>query len=63
MERSSSVRVVLEATLDRSSVIRGTLTDPGGRAREFHGWLELTTAIEAAISSGRIDPEGREAGA
>ncbi len=41
-------RVVIDADLD-DSVIRGTLTEPSGDQREFHGWLELTAAIEAAL--------------
>jgi hypothetical protein len=44
-------RMILEARID-GSVIRGTLTLPEGEAREFHGWLELTTAIEAAAQTG-----------
>jgi hypothetical protein len=43
-------RVILEAELDRS-VIRGTLTAPTGNRREFHGWLELNTALEAMLDT------------
>jgi hypothetical protein len=39
---------VIEADVDES-VIRGTLTEPSGARREFHGWLELTAAIESAL--------------
>lgn len=44
-------RMILEARID-GSVICGTLTLPEGEAQEFHGWLELTTAIEAAAQTG-----------
>lgn len=44
--------VILDATLERS-VIRGTLTAPAGERREFHGWLELNTALEAILAPGR----------
>jgi hypothetical protein len=44
----SGLRVVIEADLEES-VIRGTLTEPSGVRREFHGWLELTAAIESAL--------------
>jgi hypothetical protein len=40
--------VVIEADLDEC-VIRGVLTEPSGARREFHGWLELTAAIESAL--------------
>jgi hypothetical protein len=43
-------RVNLDATLDRA-VIRGTLTAHTGDRREFHGWLELNTALEAMLST------------
>jgi hypothetical protein len=42
--------VILEAAIDRS-VIRGTLTVPSGERREFHGWLELSTALEAMLGA------------
>ncbi len=50
-------RMILEARID-GSVIRGTLTLAEGEPREFHGWLELTTAIEAAaqMSGGETRP-------
>jgi isocitrate dehydrogenase len=41
-------RLILDAELDRS-VIRGALTTPIGERREFHGWLELNTALEAML--------------
>jgi hypothetical protein len=41
-------RVILGAAIERS-VIRGTLTGPAGGSREFHGWLELNTALEAIL--------------
>ena len=44
-------RVILDADLDRS-VIRGTLTAPKGERREFHGWLELNTALEGMLDAG-----------
>ena len=43
-------RVILDAALDRS-VIRGTLTTADGDRREFHGWLEPNTALEALLGS------------
>ena len=43
-------RVILDAALERS-VIRGTLTATGGGRRDFHGWLELNTALEAMLAS------------
>ena len=44
-------RVILDAAIDRS-VIRGTLTAPSGDRRDFHGWLELNTALEAMLDTG-----------
>ena len=44
-------RVILDAAIERS-VIRGTLTPATGARREFHGWLELTTALEAILTDG-----------
>jgi hypothetical protein len=44
-------RVILDAAIDRS-VIRGTLTAPTGGRRDFHGWLELSTALEAMLDPG-----------
>ena len=41
-------RLILDAAIDRS-VIHGTLTAPSGDRRDFHGWLELNTALEAAL--------------
>ena len=41
-------RVLLDAALERS-VIRGTLTTATGERREFHGWLELNTALETIL--------------
>ena len=47
----SKQHVILEAAIDRS-VIRGTLTASSGERREFHGWLELSTALEAMLGAG-----------
>jgi hypothetical protein len=44
-------RVILDAAIE-GSVIRGTLTSPSSERREFHGWLELNTALEAMIGRG-----------
>jgi len=41
-------RVILDAAIERS-LIRGTLTAPAGDQQEFHGWLELNTALEAIL--------------
>ena len=43
-------RVILDAAIDRG-VIRGTLTASSGEPREFHGWLVLNTALEAALDT------------
>jgi hypothetical protein len=43
-------RLILDAAIDRS-VIHGTLTVPSGDRRDFHGWLELNTALEAALDA------------
>ena len=43
-------RLILDAAIDRS-VIHGTLTAPSGDRREFHGWLELNTALEATLDT------------
>jgi hypothetical protein len=43
-------RLILDAAIDRS-VIHGTLTVPSGDRRDFHGWLELNTALEAALDT------------
>jgi hypothetical protein len=48
-------RLILDATLDRS-VIQGTLTAATGDPRRFHGWIELTTAIEAMLAGAVPDP-------
>jgi hypothetical protein len=42
-------RVILNAEIDHS-VIRGTLTAADGEHRAFHGWLELSTALEALLA-------------
>jgi hypothetical protein len=44
-------QLILEATID-GSVIRGTLTAPTGKQRDFHGWLELNTALEGMLHAG-----------
>ena len=41
-------RVILDAAIE-DGVIRGTLTAPSGARRDFHGWLELNTALEAIL--------------
>ena len=43
-------RLILDAAIDRA-VIHGTLTVPSGDRRDFHGWLELNTALEAALDT------------
>ncbi len=43
-------RLILDAAIDRS-VIHGTLTAPSGDRRDFHGWLELNTALEATLET------------
>ena len=43
-------RLILDAAIDRS-VIHGTLTAPSGHRRDFHGWLELNTALEATLDT------------
>jgi hypothetical protein len=47
-------RVILDAAIDHS-VIRGTLTAPTGERRDFHGWLELSTALEMILNRGADD--------
>jgi hypothetical protein len=42
-------RVILDAAIERC-VIRGTVTRATGERREFHGWLELNTALEAILN-------------
>jgi len=44
----SNRRVILDAAIDRS-VIHGTLTAPTGERRDFHGWIELSTALETIL--------------
>jgi hypothetical protein len=51
-------RVMLDAAIDRS-VIRGTLTAPTVERRDFHGWLELSTALEAMLDPGADDRPSR----
>ncbi|MGO9973458.1 MAG: hypothetical protein ACLP01_11755 [Solirubrobacteraceae bacterium] len=51
-------RVILDAAIE-DSVIRGTLTAPGSARRDFHGWLELNTALEAILVVSRTrNPRG-----
>ncbi len=50
MQSSTTCRLTLEATIERS-VIRGTLITSSGDRRAFHGWLELNTAIEAMLDA------------
>jgi hypothetical protein len=40
--------LILEATIE-GSVIRGTVAAAPGERRQFHGWLEFNTAVEAAL--------------
>lgn len=51
MELTDGKRVILDVAIDRS-VIRGSLTAPTGERRDFHGWLELSTALEAILGPG-----------
>ena len=44
-------RLIIDAAIDRS-VIRGALITPSGARRDFHGWLELNTALEAILDTG-----------
>jgi len=50
MQSPTYRHLTLEAAID-GSVIRGTLTGPTGEQRDFHGWLELNTALEAFLGS------------
>ena len=43
-------RVIVDAAIE-NSVIRGTLTAPTRGGRDFHGWLELNTALEATLDT------------
>jgi hypothetical protein len=51
--RVTKQRVILDGAIE-GSVIRGTLTAPTGERREFHGWLELNTALEAMLDTGAV---------
>jgi hypothetical protein len=42
--------LILDGAIDQS-VIHGMLTMPSGDRRDFHGWLELNTAQEAALDT------------
>jgi hypothetical protein len=53
MLSSTTRRLTIEASVD-DSVIRGALIAPSGYRREFHGWLELNTALEAMLDTGRV---------
>ena len=60
MPHQSTQQLILDAAIAGPS-IAGTLTTPSGARREFHGWIELTTAIEALLCSdqpGSLPPEG-----
>jgi hypothetical protein len=49
--------VTRTAILDAATkafVIRGTLTAPSGARRDFHGWLELNTALELTQRGARF---------
>ena len=50
MPHQSTGPLILDAAMAGFS-ITGTLTTPSGVRREFHGWIELTTAIEALLAS------------
>jgi hypothetical protein len=41
-------RVILDAAIERS-VIRGMLASASGERRDFHGCLELNTALETIL--------------
>jgi hypothetical protein len=51
---ASTRRLILEASL-KGGVITGTLADATGPARDFHGWIELSTALEAALATDARD--------
>ena len=51
MQSGTTRRLTLDATVERS-VIRRTLTGPCGGRRDFRGWLELNTALEAMLDTG-----------
>jgi hypothetical protein len=57
MEHATSIRLVLEAKLDRGS-ISGALWPDGADAVRFSGWLGLVAAIDAAA---RLRAPGRPA--
>jgi hypothetical protein len=57
MQPNAPRRLTLDATIDHS-VIRGTLITPTGHRRDFHGWLELNTALEAILDSGPTSAAG-----
>jgi hypothetical protein len=69
MKSSTAQRLIMDAAID-GAVIRGTLTGPSGDSRDFHGWLELNTALEAILDTGgavcafdaRSPKAGREVG-
>lgn len=50
-------RLTLEATIDHA-VIRGALIAPSGHRHDFHGWLELNTALEAMLDTGEAAVAG-----
>jgi hypothetical protein len=50
---SPTQRLTIDAAID-SAVIRGTLTAPSGTRRDFYGWLELNTALEAMLDTGGV---------
>jgi hypothetical protein len=50
--------LTIEATIE-GSTIRGMLSTESGARREFYGWLEFNTAVEAALRNARVgDPYG-----
>lgn len=54
---AGQTRLTIAAHLN-GPVIEGTLIEPSGDQREFHGWLALATAIEAALL--RTQPSDEE---
>jgi hypothetical protein len=53
----------LRLTLERGAEpIRGSLGAEGERGREFEGWLELASAIDAARGEGAPAPRERGSG-
>jgi len=47
-EADRSVRFEVEVRVD-ADPISGRVTEAGGAIRDFHGWIDLIRAIEAAV--------------